>query len=860
MTPAAAQARAIGHQPAGAPPDQLKRALDLNRLRGLGWDPDTRALRPDPAHRLLGWRVCPVAGCGGEGRQSDGLCTTCAQGWKVEVGTDFGAFCARGVDPARRSPPGLCLVCRTPGYERPVSAKGLCISCNHRRGVRRQSVEAFVAGDHTHPPAAPRPSLGGCQARACSRLAAHLNGLCDAHYQLWRAAGFPPLEGFKRDGTPRHGDLTGRVVMAGLPERVITELLYGIQASLAAGRKTRPPALRAAVKHLRDADVAGVAELDIAGLADPPRRFLALTISALGLLDANSDSESAKDVWDLRVWGHSGRLSFIGGTVLHRSRGAPVRPISQDWLKDGAKAWAADALVSHDPAGARRVVAAVALLSEHLGRRPDRGEEPSALGRKDIEAFLARLGRLEAVGAMSSDRRIRTVRTLSQFLRDCRALGLAGPDGAMAGLGDSVTVRRGDVPAERSREPDDAGLALPEVVLAQLLDEPNLALLEALSGPGVRAAVELQAGAGRRTGELCSLVFDCLDHDERVGDDGVARQAPVLVHDMPKVAKLGCRLPINEREAIIIGAQQARVRAAFPDTATGRLALFPRPTKNPDGTRPLAPAQLQRAMQAWVRSLPRLDGPGHDTAGRPIPFPRDRVVPYAFRHTFAQRHADAGTPVDTLKELLGHKRIHTTLGYYRVTARRKRAAQDTLGPLQLDAAAHRTRPGLSELSAAEALRDQLGQVAVPFGVCTEPANVAAQGGSCPFRHRCLGCEYFRTDPSYQPELTSYLAQLLADRERLAASPQLAGWARRDAAPAEEEIEAARRLVRANDDTLAALDETAHAQVGDAIADLRKERARLGTTFPVELRGLVRQDRPDLFPTIERAARREAGDG
>ena len=34
-------------------------------------------------------------------------------------------------------------------------------------------------------------------------------------------------------------------------------------------------------------------------------------------------------------------------------------------------------------------------------------------------------------------------------------------------------------------------------------------------------------------------------------------------------------------------------------------------------------------------------------------------------HSFAQRHADAGTPVDTLKELMGHKVIHTTLGYYR---------------------------------------------------------------------------------------------------------------------------------------------------------------------------------------------------
>ncbi|HUY46001.1 MAG TPA: hypothetical protein VMV92_09785, partial [Streptosporangiaceae bacterium] len=72
------------------------------------------------------------------------------------------------------------------------------------------------------------------------------------------------------------------------------------------------------------------------------------------------------------------------------------------------------------------------------------------------------------------------------------------------------------------------------------------------------------------------------------------------------------------------------------------------------------------------------------------------------------------------------------------------------GPLQLDAGGRRVRPDGRELLPTEALREQIGQVAVPFGICTEPGNVSAGGGSCPFRHRCFGCEYFRTDPSYQP--------------------------------------------------------------------------------------------------------------
>lgn len=134
-------------------------------------------------------------------------------------------------------------------------------------------------------------------------------------------------------------------------------------------------------------------------------------------------------------------------------------------------------------------------------------------------------------------------------------------------------------------------------------------------------------------------------------------------------------------------------------------------------------------------------------------------------------------------------------------------------------------------------------------------NVAADGHSCPFRHRCSGCEYFRTDPSFQPELSAYLAQLLADRERLAgALPQLAEWARRDAAPSEKEIDAVRRLLRANDEALAALDNDDRAAVEEAISTIRKQRAALGVTFPVELRGIVAQPKPALFPTIEADAR------
>ena len=171
------------------------------------------------------------------------------------------------------------------------------------------------------------------------------------------------------------------------------------------------------------------------------------------------------------------------------------------------------------------------------------------------------------------------------------------------------------------------------------------------------------------------------------------------------------------------------------------------------------------------------------------------------------------------------------------------------------------RPGLAVLSDTDAAREQVGQVAVPFGICTEPSNVAAGGHSCPFRHRCTGCEYFRTDPSYTPELRSYLTALLADRERLAtAIPALAEWARRDAAPTDEEIDAVRRLLRANDELIASLDEEDRSAAQQAITTIRAQRSHLVASFPPELASTVAPNTATFFPTIERAAHLQASNG
>ena len=126
---------------------------------------------------------------------------------------------------------------------------------------------------------------------------------------------------------------------------------------------------------------------------------------------------------------------------------------------------------------------------------------------------------------------------------------------------------------------------------------------------------------------------------------------------------------------------------------------------------------------------------------------------------------------------MSHRSMRTTTGYYRITETRLRAAVDRVARHQFDAAGRRVFHDITGLLADEQARMRVGQVAVPFGMCTEPSNVKAGGSACPYKYVCTGCGHFRSDPSYLPELKSYLQQLLADSERLHAAADLQPWAR-----------------------------------------------------------------------------------
>ena len=198
---------------------------------------------------------------------------------------------------------------------------------------------------------------------------------------------------------------------------------------------------------------------------------------------------------------------------------------------------------------------------------------------------------------------------------------------------------------------------------------------------------------------------------------------------------------------------------------------------NPDGRQADQRRKPHPASPDWVGRLPPLLlRRRHASSTRPrssrtptgIPTPSGTPTP--------------ASPVDVLRDLMDHRNLDATRGYYRVGEDRRRDAVDKVTAMQFDRHGNRIWREARALLDAEHARYAVGEVAVPYGSCSEPSNVAAGGGACPFRFRCAGCDHFRTDVSYLPDLTAYLDDLLRTRERLAAAsrPRRLGPRRRHA--------------------------------------------------------------------------------
>ena len=815
----------------------LRQALDEQVLRELGWDAEALVVHRVIEHPSFGVPECEVDGCSGLA-QTHGVRISCRQRferWRAAGRCadvqEFKRFPRRAVEA-----PELCAVCCVPpDHLRPAHLGGLCRSQHTRWMALGVTLEEYLVRDGV----VALPSFGVCMRAGCERLAASSRlRLCWRCDRSWRARGRPDLAVFCADPLIEGQLEVAPISLVGLPERVRLELLFVAQRFSVQQRRRSRPVWRRLVRDARRTGVASLLELDGRAEGGSPTVLVIrrVALRELEVLYADPEAEFVSDVWDLRK---AGLVREVRNRLLDFSA------ITQDWLRGAAKRWAWSRTTYTGTPSVQGLVHTVALLSESLGLREDGGREKPALARGDMRAFVERLRRLHRAGRLSDTTYYRAAPRVRQFLMECRDLGLFEPGEPLHGLSAEFAVSVQDVPKRRiDHDAGGEGRALQQVVIDQLLSDACLDRLREGYGEDIFVMLQILADTGRRPDELAKLMATCLDRTEFVDEQtGELQSGWVLVHDMPKVAITNFRLFIARSTAELIMAQRERVVARFPTTPLSRLRLFPRRQLNPEGILATSAERLSWAVRRWVDDLPELVGPSGE------PFPRERVTPYAFRHSFAQRHADNGTPIDVLAAMMGHHTIDTTRGYYRVNKARMRKAVATVSEMQLNHRGNRVAASLGELVDAEYDRYQVGQIAVAFGTCHEPSNVKASGQACPYRFRCFGCTHFRTDPSYLPELREHLQRLLVDHERLNAATDgmLEDWARRDALPAAEEIVAVRRLIRAAEGILDGLTAEERALVDELFAAIRRARANIETALPTHFSAVVRQPQPTLYP-------------
>nr|WP_281010785.1 tyrosine-type recombinase/integrase [Pseudonocardia alni] len=689
----------------------------------------------------------------------------------------------------------------------------LCRSHLRQRRHLGLELEAFLVDARVTPLA----RWGQCQVGACPRDRATSGPYCGPHRERLRKHRRldPGLDEQRWRRTEPAVSEDNAVCLLGLADQVVTELLYGLQHRTENGTKTSFRIFRGLAVRLLRLGAIRTSDLPDVGLDTATRAVRNLVVTAVADRDCDPLTCWDSDRWSLNSVGHAGAVRFDR--------------ITQNWLREAAKHWVfAELPKARSRTAATRMqthVNAIVRLSASLVRhRDDHGRDLHRLGRHDVVEFLNWMGHLQATGRITRTTRHRECTHIAFVLRRMRSGGLTRPAGPLHGLADDFALEPDDMPAHHR---DPASRDLPPEVVTALID--TLPALEAATSTEFRVAVELLMDTGRRPGEIVALRLECLDHDT---DD-----KPVLLWDNYKTGRYGRRLPIPEATATIIATQQARVRARFPRTPASELVLLPSPLKNHDGRRPITIYYLRDNHRRWANSLPELPAlaaeivDGH-TRTRALPFPRERIQPYSWRHTYAQRHADAGIAVDVLCELMDHTSMATTQGYYRVSETRRRDAVDRVTALQFDRHGHRTWHHASALLESERARRAVGEVAVPYGICTEPTNVAAGGDDCPVRFRCVGCDHFRTDASYLPDLEAYLADLLRNRERLACLTSADSWAISEATPSDAEITRIRALISQITHQLGDLGEREQAALRDAVTVVRRARgATVGLGMP-----------------------------
>lgn len=649
----------------------------------------------------------------------------------------------------------------------------------------------------------PTTDISTCLRPGCSIVVDGARGWCSACRKVRRQIGTDqPLP--RRVPNPQwksRTDTARRFCLAGLQPILRDELLYGLQDRDRHEFAIRPAHVRLLTEKIpaKAESILDIPDERLPGMQRSLLRSIQQSVRRLHTIHAADDGTSG-DIWDCAVVGlRAGRdrpYPAVTGQL-------DFTVIRQPWLRDITR----EALRALRPAvtDCHRYLQVVAIASSVLTGRPN-GGNPNELGAGDMTAICQAFhtaANPKSGAAYSASHR----RSLTSWWR--RLLDFSRAAGLMDGIPGTFSVRPDHMMGTVETAEDNIGRAVPEEWIAHLDAhlhllgtssnyEPHGWTAEDLRGM-YRVYYQVLRDTGRRPGEVARLSDRPVEH---------TNGQPSLIYDNTKAGRHRRRLPIDQATAGVIEQWSARLAVMhIPTDCAGH--LFPTPgARNRARRGHLNGSQFRRAFVAWLALVPRPTGLSEDAAA----FPVENIDPYGFRHSFAQRHADSGTPVDVLRDLMDHKEIDTTMGYYRVTLARKQKAVQLVAQLAVD------RNGAAAPFASD-LAYERASVATAYGNCTEPSNVKAGGKSCPIRFQCSGCGFYRPDPSYLAAIEQQQAQLRADRA-VALAGDVAQWVLDNL---DEQITSYERIAQTMRRQMAAIPPPERHAIESACADLRKAR-------------------------------------
>ncbi|MGW3926490.1 tyrosine-type recombinase/integrase [Streptomyces microflavus] len=778
------------------------------------WDPELMLFTGDPGNPETGLWICGVELCGTV-VATNSLCTVCGL-----------AFRAGGLDAETFLATHLPNTNRTIGIRRPncLIGEGTCQRESHNKGMCSAHMSrwhqtrkdrpgvVFEEWIRTRKPYGPMP---GCLVAGCAHDGSRVEQLCLGHRKEWKK--------YAQQQRLEIGDETARKDWSSalfpylttaqfslwpLQETVRLEMLFALQQREARGQNIAPRPVRLAASRML-----GLASIAANGDDYPApegtqdtnlKSFLRETLRTVSRAYKQFSGISPTDgnVWDLTELDIPSKFSSTG-VRMHQGK-VDFTEIQQPWMRQLTMTWIE---VARPESGKLRdAFRGMVVASQALYALPGGGMDPSVLRFADmdviVDAFRV-MPRLDGTEMGPNGKRL----YLTGFFE---VIDYGRRTELLDELSGRFARHSSHRIPDKVQDEDEIGKAIPESVIRQL--DQQIGLLGEGIPYGTLAPEDVKAmfqtvyvllrDTGRRPAEVTRLALDCLEKD------GEEHQ---LIWDNHKSKRLRRRLPITPETVDVINAWKIR-RAGLVLPPNSARYLFPAITNN-TANHQLLSGNSGRVMRAWVRSLERIDSEELGPDGTPLPFDRDLIYPYAFRHSYCQRHADAGIPQDVLRDLMDHRSANTTAGYYKVSLKRKRQAVKKMRLHVMDRVG---LPAPMESNTAYELR----AVAVPFGNCKEPSNVKAGGKACPIRFQCAGCGHYRPDPSYLPAVEDHIRALKGNRE-MALATGAAEFVTRGLG---EEISAFQEVGVKMKEYMSQLPEDERDQVEEAAKVLRKVRA------------------------------------